>query len=67
MQFETSDGHSSGTMKQTAGFTGLEFTREDKTQNKNWKLLKTKLKIYKFAWKTRDFAMIILSNLIFIS
>lgn len=40
MQFETSDGHSSGTMKQTAGFTGLEFTREDKTQNKKLEVTK---------------------------
>ena len=54
MQFETSDGHSSGTMKQTAGFIGLEFKREDKTQNIN------------LAWKIKKFAMAILSNLIFI-
>lgn len=35
MQFETSGGHSSGTRKQTAGFIGLELTKEDKTQNIN--------------------------------
>lgn len=53
MQFETSDGHSSGTMKQTAGFTGLEFTREDKTQNKNWKLLGINSK-YKFGMENQE-------------
>ena len=40
MQFETSDGHSRGTMKQTAGFIGLEFKREDKTQNKKLEVTK---------------------------
>lgn len=54
MQLETSDGHTSGIMKQTAGFMGLEFAREDKTQNIN------------LALKIKVFAMTVLSNLIFI-